>query len=400
MRPLWGRTIIYYAIFICMGMTSSSIGPTLPGLAEQTTSTLSAISALFAFRAIGRLIGTAIAGGAYDRLPGHPLVGIGILFIVGMVFLTSFIPLLWLMCAVFFVLGFAESFMDVGVNTLLVWTYRERATPFINGLHLCFGVGAFLIPIIIAQIIIVTGSGASMPMLSPFSGISLPTPADDVRWVYRFLAAVFLPVGLIILLMRSPKSQAKEAHPTDEAPTTVSRGVILLFCTLFLLYVGAEVSFSGWIYTYALKLDLASPENAAYLVSAFWLMIMLGRIIAMALAPYLLPRTILQGALITALGGISLMLILPDALWPGTIIFGLGMSPIFPTALAFASRRVTLTGTITSYFYLGAGVGVAVFPWIIGQLIEPVGASALLWLILVAVIANIAILRWLIRKLG
>lgn len=396
------RTAVYYAAFIGVGMSAASLGPTLPGLAGQTASSLGAISALFALRAIGRLIGTAFAGQAYDRFNGHPLIVAAGVGITAAAFLTSLIPLLWLMIVIFFLWGFAEGFMDVGLNTLLIWTHREKSPPFINGLHLCFGIGAFLIPIIIAQIISITGGSYVTPFLAPFitGGIAVQSP--DVAWVYRFLALVFVPVALVLITMPSPRSHVSDPQ-TDEpaAPSApVSRGLLLLFSLIFLLYVGAEASFSGWIYTYALRLNLATPESAAYLVSLFWLMVMLGRVVAMVLAAYVLPRTILIVSLLIALAGATLMIVMPHLLWAGTILIGIGHSTIFPTTLAFASRNIRLTGKLTSYFYLGAGTGVMIMPWLIGQLIVPFGAVVLLWFVLGAVLLKLGILWLILRALS
>ncbi|TVR24085.1 MAG: MFS transporter [Anaerolineaceae bacterium] len=397
------RTAVYYAAFIGVGMSAASLGPTLPGLAGQTASSLGAISALFALRAIGRLIGTAFAGQAYDRFAGHPLIAASVVGITTAAFLTSLIPMLWLMIAVFFMWGFAEGFMDVGLNTLLIWTHREKSPPFINGLHLCFGIGAFLIPIIIAQIITITGASHVTPFLAPFITGGITVPSADVVWVYRFLALIFVPVALILITMPSPRSHVSDPQADDEpavADAPVSRGLLLLFAVIFLLYVGAEASFSGWIYTYALRLNLATPESAAYLVSLFWLMVMLGRVVAMGIAAYVLPRTILIVSLLIGIAGTVLMILMPHLLWAGTILIGIGLSTIFPTTLAFASRNIRLTGKITSYFYLGAGTGVMIMPWLIGQLIQPFGAAVLLWFVLGALLLKLGILWLILRALS
>ena len=46
----------YYLAFIALGLTKAVLGPTLPGLAEQTGVGISAISILFAASAIGGLL--------------------------------------------------------------------------------------------------------------------------------------------------------------------------------------------------------------------------------------------------------------------------------------------------------------------------------------------------------
>ena len=47
------KTVGYYAAFIALGLVTASLGPTLPGLAENTRSQLGEISFLFTTRSLG-----------------------------------------------------------------------------------------------------------------------------------------------------------------------------------------------------------------------------------------------------------------------------------------------------------------------------------------------------------
>ena len=42
-------------------------------------------------------------------------------------------------------------------------------------------------------------------------------------------------------------------------------------------YVGAEVGVGGWLYSYAIAMELADTTSAAYLTSVYWGAFMLGR---------------------------------------------------------------------------------------------------------------------------
>ena len=46
--------------------------------------------------------------------------------------------------------------------------------------------------------------------------------------------------------------------------------LVTLIALFFFLYVGAEVSAGGWIYSFALKSGIATVSSAAYLTSVFW----------------------------------------------------------------------------------------------------------------------------------
>ena len=156
------------------------------------------------------------------------------------------------------------------------------------------------------------------------------------------------------------------------------------------LYVGAEVSFGGWIFTFARTLKLGSETSAAYLTSVFWGALTAGRLVSIPIAMRFKPRTILIGSLAGSLVFISIILIRPEAIWLGTIGFGLSMSSIFPTMLAFAGKRMKINGKITGYFFVGASVGAMSLPWLIGQLFESVGPVITMIAILVNLVLSSA----------
>jgi MFS transporter, FHS family, Na+ dependent glucose transporter 1 len=390
-------TVAYFALFIALGMTGATTGPTVPGLAAQTASSIAAISNLISLRAIGRLIGTFQAGRVYDRMPGHPVLMAGMVTLALGAGLTSFMPSLPPLLILFFIMGFMEGFVDVGVNTLLVWTHRDRAGPFINGLHFFYGVGAFIVPLIIAQIVLVTNPDP-VPVLAPFARLELTTPGMDVRWAYRFLLLVFIPAILLLFRLPSPAAH-DEAHPVEADDKPLVWRHVLLFAGLLLLYVGAEASFSAWIFTYALARDLTDATGAAYLVSVFWAMITVGRLLAVWLSTRLKPRVILRTAILGGLGSVGLLAAFPNSLvlWVGTVLIGLFFAPIFPTALAFAGRHMTVSGRLTSYFYIGASIGVVTVPWIVGQLFTTVGPQILLICMAVALVAEFVVFLLLVR---
>jgi fucose permease len=255
-RPKISKTIAYYLAFIALGMTTASLGPTLPGLAEHTQTRLGEISFLFTARSLGYLLGSMRGGRWYDRTPGHRIAALMLLLMAGMMALIPSLPLLWLLAAALLALGFGEGTLDVGGNTLLVWVHRERVGPFMNALHFFFGVGSFLAPLIIAQAILLS---------------------DDITWAYRALAILILPAAALLWRLSSPEiPQAAR----DEQAGRANYGLVALFALYFFLNVGAEGSFGGWIYTYARAMNLGTEITAAYLTSAFWGAFTVGRLLS------------------------------------------------------------------------------------------------------------------------
>lgn len=350
------KTAAYYLAFVALGLTSASLGPTLPNLAENTRTHLSEISFLFTARSLGYLLGSFLGGRFYDSKPGHPVMGVMLLTMAIMLALIPTASLLWLLTGIILILGLAEGALDVGGNTLLVWIHRHRVGPFMNGLHFFYGIGAFLSPLIVAQAVLASG---------------------NITWAYWILALLVAPVALWLLRLPSPVAQKVSK---DGSVGQVNHKLVALIVLFFILYVGAEVAFGGWIFTYARELNIATETSAAYLTSAFWGALTVGRLLAIPIAARVRPRYILLGDLIGCLISVGLILVWPSALtaWIGTLGVGLSMASIFPTTISLAERRMTVTGQVTGWFFVGASAGGMIIPWLIGQLFESVGPQVVM----------------------
>jgi hypothetical protein len=65
------------------------------------------------------------------------------------------------------------------------------------------------------------------------------------------------------------------------------------------------------------------------------------------------------------------------AVWISTVLVGIGTAPQFASMIMLAERKVPLTGSATSWFVAGAGLGGLIFPFLIGRFFAARGASAL-----------------------
>ena len=345
-------TVAYFVAFVILGIVTASLGPTLPGLAAQTGVQLNQISILFTTRSLGYLIGSFLGGRLYDRVKGHPLMGLALLLMATALGLVPMIPMLWLLAIVLLFIGMGEGILDVGGNTLIVWLHGKKVGPFMNGLHFFFGIGAFLSPILVAQMILLNGG---------------------IGGAYWLFALLVLPVAVWVLRLPSP-AMPKVDHFEKTVPR-MNYSLLWGIVIFMMLYVGAEVSFGSWIYTYGLGKGI-SEVNAAYLTSVFWGAFTLSRLMSIPVGARVLPGRILIASFIGALLSLGLIFFWPDrqlSIWIGSFGFGFSIAPVFPTMLTFAGNRMAITGRVTGYFFLGATAGGMSLPWFIGQFIEKIG---------------------------
>jgi FHS family Na+ dependent glucose MFS transporter 1 len=374
-REALAGTAAYYGSFIVLGLATAVIGPTLPALAEQTGSSLSSISYLFTASSFGYLLGSLFGGRIFDRIRGHPILTAAMFAMMAVVALVPLMSVLWSLLLVILVLGFTTAIVDVGGNTLILWVHGKGVGPFMSGLHFSFGVGALLAPLIVAQVLRIWGR------------------AQLTYWV---LPLLILPAALLVLRLPSP---GIHASPPGR------RGIddflfVLLMSLFFFLHVGAEFSFGGWIYTYAVKSGLAGKESSAYLTSLFWGSLTAGRLLGVPLATVLKPRAILLMDLAGCAAGVGALLLwtgTPAVLWIGTVLAGVSIASIFPTSFTFAGHHLHMNGKITAWFLIGASCGAMFLPWLIGQLFEPVGYRVTMGVILVDLLVAVSVILLLLN---
>uniref|UniRef100_A0A7C4PF01 MFS transporter n=1 Tax=Anaerolinea thermolimosa TaxID=229919 RepID=A0A7C4PF01_9CHLR len=371
------KTLIYYAAFIALGLTTASLGPTLPGLAETTRTDISRISFLFVMRSLGYLLGSINAGRLYDKKPGNPVMALALFFAGALLVAVPVIPYLWLLAIVILLIGFTEGTVDVGGNTLLVWLHQDRVGPYMNGLHFTFGIGALLSPVIVAQAISLSGS---------------------YRWAYWVLGLIMIPIAAWIIRVPSPHFHKDESRPVESRTNTY---LLILLVMFFFLYVGAESSFGGWVYTYTINMGLGTETSAAYITSLFWGALTIGRLLAIPIASRLRPGAMLGidlAGCVISLGMINLFSSSQTILMIGTIGTGVFMASIFPTLINLAQQKMQITGRITSWFFVGASSGGMFLPWIIGQFFTPVGPRITMLAILISVLVSTVIFLLVLRS--
>jgi FHS family Na+ dependent glucose MFS transporter 1 len=305
------------------------------------------MSYLFTFRSLGYVCGSVRSGKLFDKHSANVVMGMLILISATALALIPLSANLVVLFVLMLALGVAEAGIDVGANTLLIRVHQDRVGPFMNAMHACFGIGALSAPLIVAKVI----SFGARP-----------------NQTYFVLALLLIPIAFLALSSRSPRAVNNAAN--EFRHETNKQSLILLVIFLF-LYVGAEVGFAGWVFSYAIKANLASATAAAYLTSLFWGSLTAGRVLMIPLTTRAKPEVIIGLSLVAAVLSLSVMLFPSHSialLTVATAALGLSIASIFPGTLSFAGKRMNMTGRVTGWFVVGASLGATVLPLVIGQL--------------------------------
>lgn len=360
------QTMAYYLGFIGLGMVMVSSGPHLQNLLEHTHSTIDAFGMVFVISSIGFLVGSFTGGHLFDHIKGHLIIAACFTLMGITMAAMPYISSLWLMAAVMLMNGFAMSLIDMGTNTLLTWVHGEKSAPYMNALHLSFGIGAAISPILIGWLVTSTG---------------------DIYWSYWVLAFTMLPLILLFLNVHSPNiRKAEDASETETASQLTGKRaratLVILLVLFFFLYVGAEANFGNYITSYVQKSDFQVKETTAYLInSVFWGTFTFGRLIAIPITAKLRIQQTINIDLVGCVAAFAVILLFPQsivALGIGSALAGLSMASVFATMFTFAEQNLRLTARITSYFYLGISGANMIVSWVIAQMFDKRGPFSLM----------------------
>jgi len=352
-----GRLALYGTTLFLVGMSAATLGPTLPSLAINTNTTLGTISLLFVLRSFARLMGVTSAGFLYDRLSGHLIFVGGLISVALAMFQTGNAQTFLILGMTFLLLGFAEGVLDTGGTTLVVWSKKGKLGATLPILYFMYGAGSFVAPLVIAQI------------------ISFGWEPTFAYWILPLLVIVPIP---LLLILPSPEKQHGNKQKSDDSSNEQPYILLMTLLCLIALYVGIEASFSGWIFSYGTISGIATEVEAAYLTSTYWAMLSLGRLLMIPIAERVQPHRILLVAIIIVILCAIAISLSTTALLLGlsTAVFGLFMSPIFPTIMTIAAENLNMSAKVTSWFFMSTGIAAMILPWVMGQFIEEVGISA------------------------
>jgi MFS transporter, FHS family, Na+ dependent glucose transporter 1 len=356
------QTISYFISFVALGLAMTSLGPTLPGLAKQTGVDFGDISYLLTVRSFGFLLGSLFGGRFYDRLRGNSVMAVMLLAMSVTMALMPIIPMLSVLLGLLLLLGIAEGAVGVGGNALLVWVHQSRVPPFMTALHFFYGVGCTLAPMIIA------------------STLKLQNSATISFFI---LAGLMLPAAVFVGLVPSPKNQQLVTEQSSAEP--IQYKLVLLIAFLLCLDIGVEVGYGNLIAGYVVTMNLGSEGEAANVTAWFWGALTAGRLLGVPIAYRLRPRTILLADLIGCLLSLSLAISYSTSLTAISIAstcLGLSLASVYPTALAFAGRRIKITGQVTGFLLVGGSVGGIIIPFLFGRMFNSFGPRVMLFIVL------------------
>jgi MFS transporter, FHS family, glucose/mannose:H+ symporter len=341
-------------IFAFLGIAQGLYGPLLPSFGKEFGVGTSAVGLLFAAQGLGEVIGVL--------LPTHvrvPVFERGWLAVACSCVVAGFVALLlsptWsAVLASIFIVGFGFGIIVLRLNTLFARSFGLRSLTMLQILNAAFSVGTIIGPLII--------------------GLFHP-PIRMLYSVIAGLALLLVPIGLFAERKAAPVAPLHEASDSYRQSSSIgSRSHVLIgFILLMILVIGVEHSIAGWLST----LSLAAGWSATFganVTAAFYALIFTGRLVAAVTGLKFDARLTVLTSIIGVAGCVAI------SLWPSAMPFGLAlagfaMAPFFSATLVWLGQVLATSRSANSLVIAGAIVGSAIFPPIVGRVIDGLGAG-------------------------
>lgn len=362
------------------------LGPTFQNLADNVHKNVTDIYYIFVGRSLGYLGGSVLGGILFDHVNAHLLLAFSMLGTTAGLFAIPWCKRSLLLTALMSLIGAAMGVLDTGGNVLALNTWGTEAGPHLQALHFSFAMGAFVAPILAKMAMgnseprdLQAGENASQSVLSPVPTASATLALKhhlgvDFLWSYIVIGTYLLFVSFFFFILYSKSSSVRDKSKASAQKCKVAKYhhvLIILLFLFFLCYVGAEVTYGSYIFTYAKVFAEMKESEAAALNSVFWGAFAVCRAVSVFCAACLYPGTMIVLSLIgSAVSSSSLAFFAhyPISLWAGTAVYGASMATIFPSGISWIEQYTVIQGKSASLFVVGAALGEMCIPAVVGYL--------------------------------
>uniref|UniRef100_A0A8C0ZZ95 Sodium-dependent glucose transporter 1 n=2 Tax=Castor canadensis TaxID=51338 RepID=A0A8C0ZZ95_CASCN len=369
------------------GMAAAILGPTLQDLARNVNRNISSLSEIFIGRAVGYLSGSAIGGVLLDCMNHSLLLGVSMLVLIAGLYLIPLCKTAVLLAVMMSVIGVSFGILDTGGNVLILVIWGDKGAPYMQALHFSFALGAFLAPLLAKLALGTTTVSAENHTEIGFlpsalnrsseadSGSLFGVPDDmNLLWAYASVGAYILVVSVFLFALffkKSSRQKKSTASAQDYRRAKYHKALLCLLFLYFLFYVGGEVTYGSYIFSFATTHVGMNEKEAAGLNSIFWGTFAACRGLAIFFAACLQPGTMIVVSNVGSLTS-SLFLVLfdksPLCLWIASSVYGASLATMFPSGISWIEQYTTINGKSAAFLMIGAAFGVMATPAIAGVL--------------------------------
>jgi FHS family glucose/mannose:H+ symporter-like MFS transporter len=353
--PLFSRAAVVASCvgFILIGALQALYGPSIPAFRDAYGLSPSAAGLALSAHFVGGVAGVLGFDRLFGRVGNRAVLGCSYLLMAGGAAGFALAPTWPLALVMALVAGLGFGGIDYGLNQLFAVGFGRRGAAMLNVLNAHFGIGAILGPALVGLV-----------------------GAEHYPAVFLGFAVLTVPLVLCLAGVRNeaPARGGAEPEATDRARTRSLVTVLGAFVLLYVLHVGVEAGVGGWEPTHLETVGYGATA-AASATSVYWLMMTVGRFLAVPLAL----RWSAPAIIAVSCAGMTACLLLAavPALAPYAYAgVGLFIAPVFPTGLPWLGQAAPRARRAGALVIAASMIGGAAAGPVLGKAIEGAGIRA------------------------
>ncbi|WP_372011128.1 sugar MFS transporter [Paenibacillus chitinolyticus] len=358
-----------YVMYFLAGLVITTIGSVLPQILRHYEVTYTMGGQLVFWGSIGFLVGVPVATLLLNRFSEKQILALACLIIAGSQFMMWSLPPFSALLVINFMNCLGTAAVETIVATLMMEVFVGRRAVVMSYLEVSFGLGALLMPVISSLLI-------SMDL-----------------WRYSFvvtgvMALAMTGVWVVITYSKTDldENAAKDASniaPPKNISARLKWLLLVFFGFMIFMYCGIEGSMNNFLSSIFISYLDAAPFLAALSVGLFWGAMVLGRLATGWIIRKVTYSRFLFISMASSLIVLAAFIVLQN-IWTGYILIialGLLLSGVYSITMVYANHTFPgLARLVTSLITGLAGLGGAVFPALIGYVMDQAGSSWALWM--------------------
>lgn len=369
-----------YFGFVVMGMIVISFGAIMPDIRSTFDLSYEQGGLMLSIFSLSYLVNGLLGGVLSDRIGLKKTINLGnLLYVVGLLTIAAS-GNVWILFLGIGITGMGWGYCNTAIN-VLINEISDGDGNAMSLLHMSFGIGAFMIPLV----------------FSVFLRLNLTW--QHMMVLLAVMASIALVLSIRMDIPRMTKSELKVKSDSGKK----SWPMMLLFMGILFFYVGSENAFSGWMVTYLTTAVSFSESGAQNMLSTLWLMVIAGRIVTGRMSKFISHATM---TFFMSLGALLSMLLFLSSSSPfliglSIVMIGLMFSGIYPLTMANANPVIKGSATSSAIVIAGGGLGSTILPYVTGKIADTWGTTAIIYAIIVTLSAMVILTgfnRFFIKK--
>jgi MFS family permease len=308
-------------IFFLNGFVHANYFSRLPRIQDQFAIDNGVIGLVLLSSSIGAILAMPFTGWLIIRNGSRRVTIFAAYFYCSLILFISWMPALWSLVILFFLLGVSAGMLDVAMNSQAVMVEKQLQKPIMTSFHALFSIGM---------------------AIGAFAGAFF-TKLDAGLFPHFAIVSVLSLVTVFIaryyLIHDRPQVKTTE-EPAFRLPNAamVSIGVIA-FCSML-----GEGAMADWSTNYMENVAHADKVLAPIGLSAFALAMTIGRILGDSARVKFGDRKLMVACGLVATAGISISILFNSPLMVilGFFVVGIGLSAVVPIAYSIAGHTKDL----------------------------------------------------------